>query len=122
MCGATCRSERGLSTSVQWAVLLPLLLGVLVAACDAATYLHARVVVEQAASTAAGRAALADAGPGAAVTAVAEMTRPTAVAGFDVAVRRAPDHVVATIDAEVRLISGVRHVRHTASAPKERVT
>lgn len=120
MFGAISRSERGLTTSVQWAVLLPLLLGVVVGACDAATLLNARGAVQSAASVGAEADAWFDAGPGTAQRAVSELVQPTALENVDLTVQRASDHTVVTVDATVRLITGERHISHTASAPLER--
>ena len=127
MCVAICRSERaprgdrGMTTSVQWAVLLPLLVGVLVASCDVATFLHARGVIQQAASAAAWAEARADRRPGAAHREVHDLMRPTAVEWFDVSAERDATHVAVTVEAHVRLISGGRSVAVSASAPRERV-
>lgn len=109
-----------MTTSVQWAVLLPLLVGVLVAACDVATFLHARGVVQQAASAAAWAEGRVDRRPGAAHREVHGLMRPTAIEWFDVSAEQDATHVAVTVEVRVRLISGGRSVAVSASAPRER--
>lgn len=116
------RDQRGFATSVQWALLVPLLLGVVIGACDAATYLHARTATRQAAVTAATAAAVWDATAHAGHDAVGELMRPTAVTDLDLTVAPGPRDVVATVDSTVRLVTGERTLSATAVVPRERLT
>lgn len=58
------RLERGMSESMQWAVLVPVIMLTLLGCIDAGVWLHARSVVQQAALTAAETQALAGSSAG----------------------------------------------------------
>ena len=116
--------ERGVSESVQWAVILPALLLCVLGLVQAGVWLHGRQVVQTAAMAAADAQADLGAPPGAGVTAA---RRVAAAGGFrevTVTVSTTDRTVQAQVRARVPTILdvGQGQVVAEASAPKERVT
>ncbi|WP_260283269.1 TadE/TadG family type IV pilus assembly protein [Propionibacterium freudenreichii] len=68
------RDERGLSESLQWAVLAPVLMLIVLGLIEAGVWLHGRSIVQQAALTAAETQALSGISSDAAEKVVADMT------------------------------------------------
>jgi Flp pilus assembly protein TadG len=118
------RDERGLSESVQWAVLWPLLMLVTLGIIQAGIFLHGRNVAQRAA-TAAVDAARGSYGSAAEAHQLAETI---AVAGglknISVRIQRAGTTVTANVSASAPMIFdlGLGRVTETATAPLERVT
>ena len=118
------RTERGLSESVQLAVVWPVLLLVTLGVIQAGVWLHARNVAERAA------AAAVDIARGSHGTATegqqlaADLARAGGLEDVAVEVSRGATSVTATLSgrAPVILDLGLGAVRETASAPLERVT
>jgi hypothetical protein len=118
------RDERGLSESVQWAVLCPLLMLLTLGIIQAGIYLHGRNVAQRAATSA------VDTSRGSFGTAAEAERVATAVAlagglrDVQVRVARGPVEVVAEITGRpVSILDiGVFEVHETARAPRERVT
>jgi Flp pilus assembly protein TadG len=118
------RDERGLSESVQWAVLWPLLMLVTLGIIQAGIFLHGRNVAQRAA-TAAVDAARGSYGSAAEAQKLAETI---AAAGglkdISVRIQRAGTTVNANVSATAPMIFdlGLGRVTETATAPLERVT
>jgi Flp pilus assembly protein TadG len=118
------RDERGLSESVQWAILWPLLMLVTLGIIQAGIFLHGRNVAQRAA-TAAVDAARGTYGS----TADAESLGSTIASSgglrsISVRVQRTGTTVTADISANAPMIFDLRlgRINETATAPLERVT
>lgn len=118
------RDERGLSESVQFAVVWPVLMLVTLGLLQAGLWLHGRNVAQQAATaavdTARGTAGSADA----AREAGAELARSGGLEGVSVQVSRGATTVTATVTAGSPLLLdlGLGPLQESASAPLERAT
>lgn len=112
------RDERGLSQSIQWAVLAPAIMLALLGAIDAGVWLHARSIIQQAAMTAAETQALADEGPGRAEEVVRSMTGE--LADVTTSVDAGPTQVTVTVRARVPLALDLGLARVGASSTRAR--
>ena len=121
---ALARDERGLSESVQWAVLWPLLMLVTLGIIQAGIFLHGRNVAQRAA-TAAVDAARGSYGSAAdAQHLAANIAASAGLKDVSVRVQRSGTTVTADISATAPMIFELRlgRISETASAPLERVT
>lgn len=110
--------ERGLSQSLQWAVLAPAIMLTLLGVIEAGVLLHARSVVQQAAMTAAETQALADEGPGRAEQVVRSMTGE--LTDVQANVEKSPAQVTVRVEASVHLVLGLGPARVSASSTRAR--
>jgi Flp pilus assembly protein TadG len=118
------RDERGLSESVQWAVLWPALMLVTLGIIQAGIFLHGRNVAQRAA-TAAVDAARGSYGSAAdAQHLAANIAASAGLKDVSVRVQRSGTTVTADISATAPMIFELRlgRISETASAPLERVT
>jgi Flp pilus assembly protein TadG len=118
------RDERGLSESVQWAVLWPLLVLVTLGIIQAGIFLHGRNVAQRAA-TAAVDAARGSYGSAAEAQQLGEtIAAAGGLKNISVRVQRAGTTVSANVSANAPMIFdlGLGRVTETATAPLERVT
>ena len=118
------RDERGLSESVQWAVLWPALMLVTLGIIQAGIFLHGRNVAQRAA-TAAVDAARGSYGSAAdAQHLAANIAASAGLKDVSVRVQRSGTTVTADISATAPMIFDLRlgRISETASAPLERVT
>ncbi|WP_316671205.1 TadE/TadG family type IV pilus assembly protein [uncultured Propionibacterium sp.] len=115
-----CRDERGLSQSIQWAALAPVVMFALLGAIDAGVWLHARSVVQQAAMTAAETQALADQDPDLADEIVRSMTGE--LTDVTATVETGPAQVTVRVEAGVPLALdlGLARVGASSTRAKER--
>jgi Flp pilus assembly protein TadG len=118
------RDERGLSESVQWAVLWPLLMLVTLGIIQAGIFLHGRNVAQRAA-TAAVDAARGSYGSAAEAQQLAEtIAAAGGLKNISVRIQRIGTTVSANVSANAPMIFdlGLGRVTETATAPLERVT
>ena len=118
------RDERGLSESVQWAVLWPALMLLTLGIIQAGIFLHGRNVAQRAA-TAAVDAARGSYGSAAdAQRLAANIATSAGLKDISVRVQRSGATVSAEVSAAAPMIFDLRlgPIRETASAPLERVT
>lgn len=118
------RNERGLTESVQYALLWPVLVLVTLGIVEAGLWLHGRNVVQRAAVAAVDEAR-GTYGTTEAAREVAEaLTAAGGLSEVDVQVSRgaAQVDVVVTARAPLILDVGLGRLRETASAPRERVS
>lgn len=118
------RNERGLSESVQFAVVLPLLMLVTLGIIQAGLLLHGRNVVHRAA-TAASDIASGTYGTETEARGLAEsLARAGGLRDVSVDLVRSPTEVRVSVsaDAPTLLDIGSGRLRETATAPRERVT
>lgn len=118
------RDERGLSQSVQYAAILPVLMLATLGVVQAGVWLHGHDVAIRAAN---GAADVARGSYGSAVDAKDVASKLATVGGLkdvSVTVTRSAARVDVTVSAEPPLIFdvGLRRIRETASVPVERVT
>jgi Flp pilus assembly protein TadG len=120
----TARDERGLSESVQWAVLWPALMLLTLGIIQAGIFLHGRNVAQRAA-TAAVDAARGSYGSAAdAEHLAANIASSGGLKNISVRVQRTGATVSADISANAPMIFDLRlgRINETATAPMERVT
>ena len=118
------RDERGLSESVQWAILWPLLMLLTLGIIQAGIFLHGRNVAQRAATAA------VDAARGSYGTATDAQHLAEAIASsaglehISVRVRRTATTASADVSGNVPMIFdlGLGRITETATAPLERVT
>jgi Flp pilus assembly protein TadG len=118
------RDERGLSESVQWAVLWPLLMLVTLGIIQAGIFLHGRNVAQRAA-TAAVDAARGSYGSAAEAQHLGEtIAAAGGLKNISVRIQRAGTTVSANVSANAPMIFDLSlgRVTETATAPLERVT
>jgi Flp pilus assembly protein TadG len=118
------RDERGLSESVQWAVLWPALMLLTLGIIQAGIFLHGRNVAQRAA-TAAVDAARGSYGSAAdAQHLAANIATSGGLKDISVQVQRSGTTVTADVSATAPMIFDLRlgRISETASAPLERVT
>ena len=118
------RTQRGMSDSVQWAVLLPLLLFTILGLIQGGLWLHGRTVASNAAIAAAEEAALLD---GSAVDGGALGERVAAQGGLSdvrVTVVQSASEAVATVTGRMPTFYdlGQTRVQERSTRPRERVT
>lgn len=118
------RDERGLTESVQLAILWPLLLLATLGIIQSGIWLHGRNVAFRAATVAADVARGSYGDATGAETAAREIAESGGLRQVDVAVSRGPAVVMVTVRARAVLILdlGLGALTATASAPAERVT
>jgi len=118
------RNQRGLSESVQHAVVWPVLLLVTLGIIQAGVWLHARNVAERATSAAVDAARGSFGTAGEAEQLAADLARAGGLQDVSVQVSRDARSVRATLTAQAPLILdlGLGRLAETASAPLERVT
>lgn len=118
------RDERGLSESVQWAVVCPLLLLLTLGIIQAGIYLHGRNVAHRAATSAVDSARGTFGTAAEAERTAANAARAGGLRDVTVHVTRGPVRVEAEVHARpVSILDiGLFRVNETAAAPRERVT
>jgi len=118
------RDERGLSESVQWAVICPLLLLLTLGIIQTGIYLHGRNVAHRAATSAVDSARGTFGSAAEAERVASSFARAGGLRDVRVRVSRGPAEVVADVTAEpVSILDiGLFRVHETAAAPRERVT
>lgn len=118
------RDQRGLSQSVQLAVVWPLLLLVTLGLVQAGIWLHARDVAERAATAAVDVARGRDGTPAAAEELARDLARTGGLEDVSVQVTWTATQVTATVTAEAPALLDLPLARilETAAAPRERVT
>lgn len=118
------RGERGLSESIQLAVVWPVLMLVTLGILQAGLWLHARNVAERAATAAVDAARGSDGAVAAAEELGGDLARAGGLDGVSVVVVRGGTAVSATVTATAPLILdlGMADIQETAAAPRERVT
>jgi hypothetical protein len=118
------RDQRGLSESVQFAVVWPVLLLVTLGILQAGIWLHARNVAERAASAAVDVARGSFGTPGEAQQLGVHLAQAGGLQEVSVVVSRGATAVSATLTARAPLLLdlGLGQLHESASAPLERVT
>ena len=118
------RDERGLSESVQFAVVWPVLMLVTPGILQAGLWLHGRNVAQRAATAAVDTARGSAGSVAAAREAAADLARSGGLDGVSVDVVRGATDVSATVTAASPLLLdlGLGRLRESAAAPLERVT
>lgn len=118
------RTARGLSESVQWAVLTPLLLFLILGLIQGGLWLHGRTVASNAAIAAAEEAALID-GTSADARAIAErIAAQGGLQGVDVRIVQSAERASATVSGTMPTFVdlGQTRVSEQSTRPRERVT
>lgn len=115
------RDQRGLSESVQWAVLMPLLLLMVLGISHAGIWLHGRTVATQAALAGAEAQSLAGASAGVAERVAGTVATDGGLREVAVSSHRSGDEVVVDVRARVDSFSpwGPTGVRSRATMPLE---
>ena len=118
------RDERGLSESVQLAVVWPVLLLVTLGVIQAGIWLHARDVAGRATSAAVDAARGTGGSTDEGRRVGTELARAGGLRDVVVEVRRGDTAVTATLTAEAPLILdlGLARISESAAAPRERLT
>jgi Flp pilus assembly protein TadG len=118
------RDERGLSESVQWAVLWPALMLVTLGIIQAGIFLHGRNVAQRAATAAVDAARGSYGSVADAQHLAANIAASAGLKDVSVRVQRSGTTVTADISATAPMIFDLRlgRISETASAPLERVT
>lgn len=127
MTGRSAAADRGMSESVSWALIMPVLMLCLLGLIQLAVWLHGQNTARSAAATAADLAAVSGPGGGAGGQAQqGAMAVATAggLEGIQVSVDRGADSVAVRVEATVPLFFdlGQGRVQATSRAPVERVT
>ncbi len=117
------RDERGLSESVQWAALTPLILLLTLGSIQAGVWLHARNVAHEAAATGAELACVAQPDGGARDAALG-VARQGGLEHATVAISRSDGWVSVTVSGRAPLVLdiGVGRVHQVVQMPVERVS
>lgn len=120
----TRHDERGLSQSVQYAVLMPTLMLVTLGIIQAGVWVHGHNVAVRAAQTGADLARGSYGRAGEAQERAGELAVVGGLRDVRVTVMRGTDRVDVTVSARAPLIFdvGLGQIAETASAPRERVT
>lgn len=115
------RNERGYSESVQWAMLIPLVMLLLLGAIQVGVWWHGRNTVLHAAAAAAEAESAYFAAPGSGQRAAETIAAAGGVAGVTVAVSRNTDRVDVMVSGTVPLLIdlGMSQVTQRASSPRE---
>ena len=118
------RDERGLSESVQWAVLWPLLMLLSLGIIQAGIFLHGRNVAQRAATAAVDAARGSYGSAGEAEQLGATIAGSGGLRNISVRVRRTGSTVTADVTAYPPMIFDLDlgRINETAAAPLERVT
>jgi hypothetical protein len=118
------RNQRGLSESVQLAVVWPVLLLVTLGILEAGIWLHARNVAERVASAAVDAARGSLGTPGEAQQLGVDLAQAGGLEDVALVVSRGGTTVTATVTARAPLLLGLGlgRLQESASAPLERVT
>lgn len=118
------RSERGVSESVQYALIWPVLMLVTLGIIQSGIWLHGRNVAQRAATAAADTARGTYGTSGDAETVARDIAQSGGLQEISVVVRRSPTAVTVVVHAQAALILdlGLGSLTETASAPVERVT
>jgi Flp pilus assembly protein TadG len=118
------RAEHGLTSSLQFAVIVPVLMLATFGLVQAGLWLHARNVAAEAANAAADVARSYDDDPTAARRTANEIAEVGGLTGVIVAIQRHQRYVAVTIVARAPIVMdlGLGRITETATAPLERVT
>lgn len=118
------RDQRGLSESLQLAVVWPVLMLVTLGIIQAGIWLNARNVAERAATAVVDAARGTDGGSGAAEELGTDLARAGGLTDVSVTVVRGPTKVSARVTGNAPLILdlGLAGISETAAGPVERVT
>ena len=118
------RDERGLSESVQWAVLWPLLMLLALGIIQAGIFLHGRNVAQRAATAAVDAARGSYGSPGDAEQLGVRIAGSGGLRNISVRVQRTGSMVTAHVSGYAPMIFDidVGRIDETAAAPLERVT
>ena len=118
------RGQRGMSESVQWAVLTPLVLLIVLGLLQGGLWLSGRTVAQQAAAAAAEEAALVAAAPGRAEAMAQRIAAAGGLRDVSVHVARGPAEVRAVVSGRMPTFVdlGQTVVVEGATRPRERVT
>jgi Flp pilus assembly protein TadG len=118
------RSERGVSESVQYALIWPVLMLATLGIIQSGIWLHGRNVAQRAATAAAATARGAYGTSGDAEAVARDIAQSGGLQEISVVVRRSPTAVTVVVHAQAALILdlGLSSLSETASAPVERVT
>ena len=118
------RDERGISSSTQLAVVLPLLMLLTLGIVEAGLWLHARTVAQRAATAAVdvARGSYGTAGEG--EQRARDLAHAAGLREVVVRVDRGPQRVTAVVSARATLILdlGLGRIEETAAGPRERVS
>lgn len=110
------RDERGLNESLQWALLLPVVLLVLLGILQTAIWLHARQSAQHAAVAAAEAAAVWQADVDAAERAARKITNIAGLREVDVVVESGPTELTVTVSGRPQMIIDIGPTRVTQRA------
>lgn len=118
------RDERGLSESLQFAAVWPLLMLVTLGVIEGGLWLHARNVAERAAIAAVGAASGSHGSADAARELGSHLAGSGGLSDVTVEVSRTATAVTVAVSADAPLVLdlGLGRVRETAAGPVERVT
>lgn len=118
------RSQRGMSESVQWAVLLPLLLFLILGLIQGGLWLHGRTVASNAAIAAAEKAALVEGSVSDARALGAKVAGQGGLTDVQVVVALSATRATATVTGRMPtfLDLGQTRVREQSVRPRERVS
>ena len=118
------RDERGLSESLQFAVVWPLLMLVTLGLVEVGIWLHAHEVAQRAAIAAVGEASGSRGTVEAGRELAADLARAGGLDDVSVEVSRGPQQVTAVVSAHSPLVLdlGLGRVQESAAGPLERVT
>lgn len=116
------RNQRGYSESVQWAVLTPVVMIMLLGAIQAGLWWHGRTTVQHAAAAAAEAESVFRTTPGSGQRAAETIAAAGGVNGVSVQIMRRPDRVDVVVAGSVPLLVdlGMSTVTQRATAPLER--
>lgn len=116
--------DRGMSESLQWAVLLPTIMLAVLGTIQAAVWLHGHNVARQAASAAAQAESAALAGSGSGARSAEQIAAAGGLTGVRVDVQRSVTTVRVDVTGQVALPIdlGLGRISQTATAPLERVS
>jgi Flp pilus assembly protein TadG len=118
------RNERGLSESVQWAVLWPVLMLMTLGIIQAGIFLHGRNVAQRAATAAVDTARGSYGSVADAQLLATNIANSGGLKNISVRVQRTSMAVTADVSASAPMIFNLRlgRINETATAPLERVT
>lgn len=118
------RDERGVSDSLQWAILLPVVLLTILGMIQVGLWAHGRTVAANAAVAAAERAALYGGDTAAARAAASRIADHGGLIGVDIGVTQTPAEVRVRVRGRMPTFFdlGQTRVDEQATRPRERVT